>query len=83
MASPYLSVTSDTNVHLSESNKRNKQTLKKIVVGLKSVDEKRGNNFIREWTLWRDAEQIISTKIHLYENLREYLTDRFYAIAWS
>ncbi|KAH8598382.1 isoprenoid synthase domain-containing protein [Bisporella sp. PMI_857] len=73
-----------TDKSLYEIKLRNKQVLSKMAVQVMRFDRQLGENVIRGWTTWKKGEEIILPKTagKLYQDLDEYLPDRFDDIGW-
>jgi hypothetical protein len=76
-----LEVETEQNNWISES--RNKQVLSKIAVKLLETDPKLGKDVIRQWENWKRDEDDMDSKADHYEDLDQYLTDRFGDVAWG
>jgi hypothetical protein len=62
---------------------RNKQVLSKIAVKVLETDKKLGKDVIRTWEKWKRDEDSMDSKVDQYENLEQYLSDRFGDVAWA
>lgn len=78
----------DTTLALDQSvyemKLRNKQVLSKMAVQVIKFDKDLGNNVIEGWTTWKKGEEIILPKTtgKVYQDIDEYLPDRFDDIGW-
>jgi hypothetical protein len=63
---------------------RNKQVLSKMAVQVMRFDRQLGKNVIDGWATWKKGEEIILPKTtgKVYQDLDEYLPDRFDDIGW-
>jgi hypothetical protein len=73
-----------TDKSLYEIKLRNKQVLSKMAVQVMKFDRELGDNVISGWTTWKKGEEVILPKTtgKVYQDLDEYLPDRFNDIGW-